>query len=170
MKKHVYIVFNKPPGVVCSHANQKGDKTIFDILPPSFSSLKIAGRLDKDSEGLLVLSSDGEFIQALSHPKNQKEKEYIITLSKPIPAEAAKKLTEGVALNDGLARAKSARSLPAKRVQVILTEGRKRQLRRMFDAIGYPVKRLERVRVGNYQNHSLQPGKHIFIKPEEVLQ
>lgn len=169
IKEDIYVAYNKPRGEVCSHNSELGDKTIFASLPKSFLSLKIAGRLDKDSEGLVILSSDGHFVNKVSHPREQKEKLYIVTTRQPVDKQSQAKLEAGVKLDDGLAKAYKTRSLPGNRVSLVLQEGRKRQIRRMFDAIDHPVVRLERIQVGRYRNDQLKPGEYVFIKPEDVL-
>lgn len=169
MKEDIYVAYNKPRGEVCSHHSERGDKTIFDSLPKSFLSLKIAGRLDKDSEGLVILSSNGDFVNKVSHPSQQKEKLYIVTTKQPVDKQSLAKLETGVKLEDGLAKAYKTRALPGNRVSLVLQEGRKRQIRKMFEAIDRPVIRLERIQVGSYRNDSLRPGEYVFIKPEDVL-
>ncbi len=169
IKENIYVAYNKPRGEVCSHSSELGDKTIFASLPKSFLSLKIAGRLDKDSEGLVILSSDGDFVNKVSHPSQQKEKLYIVTTRQPVDKQSLTKLEAGVKLDDGLAKAYKTRSLPGNRVSLVLQEGRKRQIRKMFEAIDRPVVRLERIQVGAYRNDRLKPGEYVFIKPEDVL-
>lgn len=168
-RANIYLAYNKPRGEVCSHVSQSGEKTIFANLPKAFHALKIAGRLDKDSEGLVILSSDGEFINQVSHPTAQKQKHYIVTLTKTLDKPALQRLEEGIKLDGKIANAYKVRLLPANRVSLVLQEGRKRQIRRMFEALGYPIIRLERIQVGEYRNDSLMPGKYVFIKPEDVL-
>lgn len=168
-KADIYIAYNKPRGELCSHVSQRRSKTIFENLPKAFNALKIAGRLDKDSEGLVILSSNGDFVQKVAHPSAQKEKEYLVSSDTKITPAVISSLLAGVKLDDGLATAKTAKLLKGNRALVVLTQGRKRQLRRMFEKLGCPLSMLERIRVGNYRNDQLQTGEFVFIKPEEVL-
>ncbi len=168
-KKPIYVAFNKPVGYVCSHSAQGNSKTIFSLLPKSFKHLKIAGRLDEDSSGLVILSSDGQFIHSLSHPSSSKEKEYIIILDKPFLASDLKKLKLGIKVDDEIRKFKKIAKLNGTTYRVILTEGRNRQIRRMFAALGYTVINLQRVRVGKYEIGTLSSGKHTIIQSGEVI-
>jgi 23S rRNA pseudouridine2605 synthase len=166
---NLVVALNKPVGYVCSHAQQGNSPTIFSLLPHNFGHLKIAGRLDKDSSGLVVLSSDGDLVQKLSHPKTLKPKEYIIDLDKPLAAIDQKRLLTGVKLNDGISKFDSLSKITATRWRLSLHEGRNRQIRRTLADIGYTVKTLERVSLGKLNLGSLPYGKHKVIKHQEVL-
>lgn len=168
-KSLIYVAFNKPVGYICSHLAQGNSKTIFELLPKSFAQLKIAGRLDKESEGLVLLSSDGDFVNSITHPKAQKQKEYIVTINKPINSIATTKLKTGVELHDGVSTILSVSKINASTLRVTLCEGKNRQIRRTFEQIGYTVTRLQRVRIGNYQLGLMPSGKHQIIKADEVL-
>lgn len=168
IKEDIYIAYYKPRGEICSHRSYKNDKTIFDSLPRTFSKLKIAGRLDKDSEGLILLSSDGDFIHKLSHPSMNKTKAYLVTTKQHISDDAIRKMNEGIKLEDGLSKLKVSR-VDNESVKIIMSEGRNRQIRRTLDAIELEVVKLVRVRIGNYTNSQLRPMSYLFIKPEDVL-
>ncbi len=167
-RSDIYIAFNKPRGLVCSHAKQASNATIFDALPKSFATLKIAGRLDKDSQGLVILSSDGDFIQSLSHPSNEKSKTYIVTTDKKVPEQGLSALNAGIKLDDGISKLKATLINPTS-VRVIMTEGKNRQIRRSFEALELDVIKLERVKIGKYSNPRLMPEKFVFIQPEDIL-
>lgn len=166
-RQDIYVIYNKPRGQVCSHTGQ-GSKTIFDELPKAFRQLKIAGRLDKDSEGLVVLSSDGNFIQKLSHPSESKTKVYLVTTKQAISQADTQKLNSGIKLEDGtshmLVEQKNYNTL-----KISLKEGRNRQIRRTLEAIGKDVIRLQRIKLGKYSNPSLSLASFVFVKPEEVI-
>ncbi|MBI2797839.1 rRNA pseudouridine synthase [Candidatus Saccharibacteria bacterium] len=163
------VALNKPVGYICSHAQQGDSPTIFSLLPRNFAHLKIAGRLDKDSSGLVILSSDGDLVQKLSHPSTQKPKEYVVGLDKPLAAGDQKRLVMGVKLNDGISKFDSLSKITSTRWRLSLHEGRNRQIRRTLADLGYTVKVLERVSLGGLSLSNLGTGKHKIIKPNEVL-
>ena len=162
-----YILLNKPAGYVCSRARQGSNPTVYDLLPPSLGTLRIAGRLDLESSGLLILSDDGDFIQQLSHPSNGKTKRYELTLGSPLSSADHAKLNRGIKLRDGTSFVKVI-SVTDKSLVVSLEEGRNRQLRRTFGTLGYTVERLNRVSIGSYQLGSLASGAWQKIAAPEV--
>ncbi len=153
------IILHKPAGFVSTRKDQHARDTIFDLLPQKFSRLFNVGRLDAQSEGLLLLTNDGELAQRLSHPRYEREKEYDVTLDRPWDPALASKLLRGIFL-DGQ-RAKFVRLHPVSpmRLRVVLRQGINRQIRRMFEAIGYRVKYLVRFRVGNLRLGDLPRGQ-----------
>ncbi len=155
------IVLNKPVGYVCSRDGQ-GSKTIYDLLPAEFHTLKPVGRLDKDSSGLLLLTNDGKLANSLTHPSNQKEKVYKVQLDKPLEAEHKFRIEQGVELADGLSRLRL--SGQDKDWIVRMNEGRNRQIRRTFSALGYEVTKLHRTQFGPYKLNRLISGKFDQIK------
>lgn len=167
-REDIYIVYNKPAGEICSHKSQGQSPTIFDKLPKSFMSLKIAGRLDKDSHGLVILSSNGNFIQSISHPSQAKNKIYIVKTKQNIPADLLDKLNAGVKLEDGISQLKCSKIKPDT-LRVEMQEGRNRQIRRSLEVLKLDVVDLERVSVGKYSNPSLDEGKFEFVKPEDIV-
>ena len=167
-RKDIYIAYNKPRGLVCSHIKQGSSKTIFEELPIAFANLKIAGRLDKDSEGLMILSSDGDFINKITHPSSRKDKTYLVYTKQDITQPVVAKLNEGVKLVDGVSKLKTT-IIGKNATRVIISEGRNRQIRRSFETLGLTVIKLQRVRIGLYSNRHLAPKDFIFIKPEDVL-
>ena len=147
-----YIILNKPRGYVCSRKKQGENETIYAILPKEFSVLKPVGRLDKDSSGILLLTNDGDFAFQMTHPKFRKVKEYLVSLDTPLQPIHQQMIADfGINLPDGksqlgLERLDDSR----KNWKVIMSEGRNRQIRRTFSAIGYEVEELHRTVFGSY--------------------
>ena len=158
--KTTTIMLNKPVGYVCSRDGQ-GSKTVYNLLPVELHKLKPVGRLDKSSSGLLLLTDDGKLANELTHPSNQKVKVYEITLLKPLTAHDQRTITQGVLLDDGISHLKLTGS--SKNWTVHMQEGRNRQIRRTFEAIGYTVNKLHRTQFGPYALGSLEPGKFITL-------
>lgn len=147
------IMLNKPAGYVVSR-NGQGSKTIYDLLPREYYSLKPVGRLDKDSSGLLLLTNDGDLANELTHPSRQKVKVYETTLDMPLQPLHRQMITDyGVILTDGPSKfqLERLRDGDERQWRVTMHEGRNRQIRRTFAALGYTVTRLHRTRFGSYQ-------------------
>ncbi|NOX98788.1 MAG: rRNA pseudouridine synthase [Verrucomicrobia bacterium] len=162
------ILLNKPKGFLSSRGDPQGRDTIYNLLPPSFHHLPHIGRLDLDSHGLILLSNASELSELLSHPKHKIEKEYHVTLNQTFDHDHIDRMKRGIKLEDGLAKAVSVKPLSKRRVSVILTQGYKRQIRNMFDNIGYRVKNLERIRIGNLMAYDLMPGKWKLLDDVEI--
>jgi pseudouridine synthase len=143
-----YIVFHKPPGVLSSRQSQGNKRTIYDLLPREAATLPHVGRLDAESEGLLLLTNDGGLAQALTHPSRHVEKEYEVILDRTFDVTLIPKLLKGIYLEEGRARAARVHVGAANKLDVVLTQGMNRQVRRMFAALGYKVRRLTRTRLG----------------------
>ncbi|MFA6098915.1 MAG: pseudouridine synthase [Patescibacteria group bacterium] len=165
----IYLAFHKPRGYVCTHAHYDNEKSIFDLLPEKFRHLKIAGRLDKDSEGLLILSDDGDLIYRLTHPKFEQEKRYEARTSRPLSAETIQKLKNGVELEEGLAKADTLQKSGGNIYTITLHQGWKRQIRRMFGSVNANIVSLTRVSEGNYRLGGLPSGGFKIISRSEVL-
>lgn len=168
--EYLYLAFNKPAGYVCSRRAQGDTPTLYEILPKEYQKLKTVGRLDKDSSGLILLTNDGDFAYQMTHPKFHKEKIYEVTLDQPLEPLHQQMISDyGIMLDDGPSKFTVATSAtgPAERTRftVILTEGRNRQIRRTFAALGYRVTALHRTQFGKYQLSGLKPGKYVTIKP-----
>jgi pseudouridine synthase len=116
----------------------------------------------------MLLSSDGDLIQFLSHPSSGKEKEYLVTLTKPFDKSLVRSLTRGVELDDGISRFVKASLLQPTKLRLVLTEGRNRQIRRTFEKLGYKVAILERTRIGNISLGTLAAGKYQFVKESDI--
>lgn len=176
----LYLAFHKPIGYVCSRKAQGLTPTLYELLPTKYRPLKTVGRLDKDSSGLILLTNDGDFAFQMTHPKFRKNKVYEVTLDKPLEPLHQQMISEyGVKLDDGVSRFKVIkdgfaesfpRSVPKKVVQqnhylVTLSEGRNRQIRRTFAALGYRVVKLHRTQFGKFELGCLKPGECAIIKP-----
>ena len=153
------IVFHKPPGLVCTRNDEHNRKTIYSLLPGRLQNLMHVGRLDRESEGLLLLSNDGELAQALTHPKHKVEKLYHVTLDQAFDNEIITQLEKGVFTEVGKAKADKVKRLSPRRLAMILTTGKKRQIRYMIQAVHHRVKRLVRLEVGPISLGDLKPGK-----------
>lgn len=149
------IMLNKPAGYVCSRDGQ-GARTIYDLLPAKLQHLKPVGRLDKDSSGLLLLTNDGELAHQLTHPSFQKAKIYEVELDKSLAANDKTQIEIGVTLDDGPSRFQLQGN--DSKWTITMREGRNRQIRRTFIAVGYKVTKLHRTNLGNYQLNRLEPG------------
>ena len=153
------IALHKPAGFVSSRSDPNARDTIFDLLPPKFPRLFNIGRLDAQSEGLLLLTNDGNFAQQLTHPRFKIEKEYEVTLDRQWDREHAQKLLRGIFLDGQRAQIARIHSIGPTRLRVVLRQGINQQIRRMFYAVGYEVKRLVRVRIGNLRLGDLPRGQ-----------
>jgi 23S rRNA pseudouridine2605 synthase len=168
-----YFAFHKPAGVVTTMRDPQGRTDIRGFLPEEGPRVFPVGRLDRETEGLLLLTNDGDLANALTHPRFGVEKEYLAEVEGvPTPKHAAQ-LRRGVELEDGQARAKSARvagrSGDRGAVRLVMTEGRKREVRRLLAAVGLPVTRLVRVRVGAVRLGRLPPGERRELTHDEVI-
>ncbi len=164
----IVIALHKPRGLVCTRSDEHRRETIYSALPPMLHSLHHTGRLDLDSEGLLILTNDGDLTQRLMHPRSGIEKEYLVTANQSFdPADLAK-LTKGIYTPDGKLVAKRAELLSPRRLKIILQHGAKRQIRVMLEALGYKVGRLLRVRIGSLWLGDLKPGEHAQLAPAEI--
>lgn len=156
------ILFNKPIGYVCSRKGQ-GSRTIYELLPESLHQLKPVGRLDKDSSGVLLLTNDGDLAHRLAHPGFQKEKHYRLTLNKPLEPNDQAKVLKGVQLIDGPSQLGLKPGHTVSEWEVVMHEGRNRQIRRTFEALGYIVTTLERTKFGPYSLDQLGNQRFIFL-------
>lgn len=156
------IILNKPVGYVVSRDGQ-GSKTIYDLLPDSFSSLKPVGRLDKDSSGLLVLTNDGGLANQLTHPSFYKIKSYEVVLDQPLQPLHRQMISDmGIQLDDGPSKLQLDRLKDDDDTtwRVTMHEGRNRQIRRTFAALGYTVQKLHRTTFGDYHLDGIEPGSY----------
>ena len=160
----LYLAFNKPVGYVCSRRAQGEAPTLYELLPEDYQKLKTVGRLDKDSSGLILLTNDGDFAFQMTHPKFHKEKIYEVELDRPLEPLHQQMISDyGVMLDDGPS---SFTVIHDNNIYtVVLSEGRNRQIRRTFAALGYRVTKLHRIQFGKYQLSGLKPGKYVIIKP-----
>lgn len=171
-KEHTYVALHKPAGIVTTMSDEKQRETVIDLLPPKLRHLKPVGRLDMYSEGLLLLTNDGEFALRLTHPRHHLPKVYAVKVTGSVTDAHAQLLAKGVPLEDG-------KTLPAKvtilernksytELEITLVEGRNRQIRRMFAYLGYPIARLVRLAIGGLQLGHIAPGAWRYLTSQEV--
>lgn len=163
--QHRYFAYYKPRGVVVSKSDPEGRKTVFDLLklPREVNSV---GRLDKESEGLLLLTDDGEFLQRYTHPSFGIRKVYRVQISRPLAAEERRRLLDGVELEEKRVKALALKACPGPEghwIEITLGEGLKREIRRMLEVLGVKVLRLIRIRHGEVELGRLQPGQVLEI-------
>jgi 23S rRNA pseudouridine2605 synthase len=167
----VYLLLNKPAGVVTTVTDPQGRPTVMDLVPANPRVYPV-GRLDRDTEGLLLLTNDGELANRLAHPRYEIEKTYVAQIRGPLKRHAVRALLEGVELEDGIARARSVRELGKAQdhplMELLLAEGRKREVRRMLAAVNIPLERLARVRIGPLPLGDIAPGKFRPLNGAEV--
>jgi 23S rRNA pseudouridine2605 synthase len=158
------IALHKPRGIVVTRRDERDRRTVYDLLPPHLPWLFPAGRLGADSEGLLILTNDSALAVRLTEPAHAIPKTYHVKLDAMPPTDDLQRLRKGIELADGMTRSARVRRLSsptdAPVLEVILTEGRNRQIRRMCTAIGHKVRRLLRVSIGSYQLGTLAPGSY----------
>ncbi|HET9173814.1 MAG TPA: pseudouridine synthase [Candidatus Saccharimonadales bacterium] len=163
------IILHKPTGYVVSRLGQ-GSKTIYELLPPEFHTLKPVGRLDKDSSGLLLMTNNGALANQLTHPRYAKTKIYDVMLNKPLaPLHKQMIIDYGVQLEDGLSSFQLTKRSDDRQWRVTMQEGRNRQIRRTFAALGYTVIKLHRTRFGNYQLNDIKSGSWQKVTENEIL-
>jgi 23S rRNA pseudouridine2605 synthase len=164
----VYLLLNKPSGYLTTREDEQERKTVYDLLPRKFPKLAHVGRLDKESEGLILLTNDGDLSLRLTHPKYKLEKEYLVTIDRELNGADIPKFRRGVYLEEGRARFESIFKKNTRQVRVILTQGYKRQIRRVFAALDYKVRELRRIRIGPLMDLELKVGEFRFLNSEEV--
>ena len=167
-RNNVYIALNKPVGITCT--TEKGVKgNIVDLVNHPFRVFHI-GRLDKDSEGLILLTNDGDIVNEILRSENQHEKEYIVSVDRPITPEFLKQMSEGVKILDTVTLPCKVEQLSKYDFKIILTQGLNRQIRRMCEALGYNVYRLQRIRIMNIQLDNLPVGQWRYLSKKEKVQ
>ncbi|MGL1903071.1 MAG: rRNA pseudouridine synthase [Fibrobacterales bacterium] len=162
------ILFNKPENYVCSKKDTHGRPTIFDLLPLEYKDFNYIGRLDLNSRGLMLLSSDGELIHRLTHPSYDIPRTYEVRLDKIFDERSAHKLQNGVLIDENEKTRPAEVKFQGKNVEMILREGKKREIRRMMSAVGYEVIDLKRVSYGNIELRDLEERKCRPLTDSEV--
>lgn len=163
----VYYLLNKPRGVISTSTDPQDRPTVIDLVPSEPRVFSV-GRLDLDTEGLLVITNDGDLAHRLTHPSLSVEKAYLVQVEgTPSPA-AIRRLREGVELEDGTTSPAKVSLTPPNLLRLVIHEGRNRQVRRMCAAVGHPVVRLARYRIGPLADPSLAPGQWRHLDPSEV--
>lgn len=174
VREQVYLLLNKPKGVVTTTDDERGRQTVMDLIPEQYRHLKPVGRLDKDTEGLLILTNDGELAARLTHARYGVEKEYVATVEGIPPSDVMERLRKGVFIENvrmRMAKVWMEKQDPKRMIAtlgVILHEGRKRQIREMMEAVGFPIRSLRRVRVGSLYVKGMAPGECRLIPQKDV--
>jgi 23S rRNA pseudouridine2605 synthase len=164
----VYYLLNKPAGVVTTADDPQGRATVLELVPSDPRVFPV-GRLDRDTEGLLVLTNDGALAQVLTHPSHGVPKEYVAEVEHGTPRPGAlRSLRRGVELDDGMTAPAEVGVLAPGVLRLVIHEGRKRQVRRMCAAVGHPVRRLVRTRIGPLRDTTLAPGRWRALSVDEV--
>jgi len=177
--KFVYLLLNKPTGIVCTCEDPQGRKTVLDMLPSQYQHIYPVGRLDYDSSGALILTNDGDFANYLMHPRHHVAKIYEVWVSDIPSNQTIKQWQEGIIL-DGrptlptsvnilrIERKKNLNQNPRTQLQIILKEGRNRQIRRMAEQLGHPVLALHRVAIASISVNSLRAGAYRLLNNDEI--
>ncbi len=164
----VYYLLHKPKGVISTANDPQGRRTVNDLVPAEPRVYPV-GRLDKDTEGLLLITNDGDLTYRLTHPSQGVEKEYLAEVSQKVSRGSLRRLREGIQLEDGLTSPARVSQIQDGIIKIVIHEGRNRQVRRMFQAIGHPVKRLIRTRIGNMVDLTLQSGQWRQLNTLDLL-
>lgn len=162
------ILLNKPAGYTTTRSDRHAERTIFDLLPTDTGHLFHVGRLDKESEGLLLLTNDGILAQDLMHPSKGIDKEYEVILDKPFSERDAAALKRGTWIEGSVARVGSVRALGPTKIQIVLHQGLKRQIRVMLGQLGFKVQRLVRTRLGPLTLRGVKPGSYRDLRKEDL--
>jgi len=175
-ERKVYYLFYKPRGVISAVTDDKGRKTVVDFFPHVEERIFPVGRLDYDTSGLLLLTNDGEFANLMTHPSNQMDKTYIVKTEGIVQRHLLKQLASGIKLEDGMTAPARVKEVGVDRkknrslLEVTIHEGRNRQVRRMFEAIGHPVQKLRRDRFAHLTLHGLNAGDYRELTAHEIKQ
>ena len=170
--KHVYYKFYKPAGYITTCDDEKGRKTIYDLLPENLYNLKPVGRLDKDSTGLLILTNDGDLINELTHPSVKVPKVYIVSVDAKMHPHEFEQMAKGIEIEPGKIAYADVTLLEADNrhtlMQIVLYQGMNRQIRKMIEYFGYEVKSLKRIQHATIQLEGLRRGEFKPIKPQQI--
>mgnify|MGYP001572723463 CR=1 FL=1 len=162
------ILLHKPKGLICTKDDELQRETIYELLPPNMRHLNHVGRLDQDSEGLLVMTNDGDLAQELSHPKKKIEKEYLVTVNQAFSNEVLDQFLKGIWTGEAKAHAKAVKRLSPRRFLIILETGLKRQIRMMCKAAHLNVVKLVRIRIGHVTGGGLEPGRFSELDAHDI--
>ena len=165
--KKVYYLLNKPKGYVSSARDPHNSKNVLSLVPKNPRVFPV-GRLDKDSQGLLLMTNDGDFAYQLTHPKFLCQKTYLVKVNKEMDSNIKSKLEKGMKFSEGLARADKVKILAKNELEIVLHQGFNRQIRRMMAELGYKVIFLKRIKQGNFSLGNLPEGKYRPLKLEEI--
>lgn len=166
----IHAILHKPPGFVCTADDERGRRTIFELLPEKWPRVFHVGRLDRESEGLILVTNDGDLALRLTHPRYHVEKEYEVGLDKPFDPAHREKLLRGFHIPGGRAKAEQVTEIKPQLLRMILRQGIKRQIRLMLYELGYEVVHLRRVRIGPVRLGPLPPGAWRMLTAKELTQ
>jgi len=172
--ERIYLMLNKPAGYLTTRRDERKRPTVMDLVADLSGTIYPVGRLDLETEGLLLFTNDGDFAYRLLHPSHEVEKTYLVWV-KGVPSDdAIQRLRQGVTIPSGttapakVKRLKVSKDGATARFEVVIHEGKKRQVRLMFKAVGHPVIRLKRIRIGNLRLDNLPSGEYRYLTPEEI--
>ncbi len=173
VKKNEYYILNKPKGYICSVKDEKGRKTVLDLMPQNIGRIYPVGRLDYDSEGLIVLTTDGELAQHLTHPSNEVPKTYLVKIEGTINEAGLNPIRSGVDIGGYVTKKCKAHIVETNKeytkIHVTITEGKNREIRKMFEAIGREVTLLKRIKIGELTLRGLSRGEYRKLSRQEVI-
>lgn len=172
IQKNEYYILNKPKGYICSVSDDKGRKTVMDLMPANVGRIYPVGRLDYDSEGLLILTTDGELAQKLTHPSNEIPKTYLVKVEGTLTETALNPIRSGIEIDGYVTKKCKAHIVETNKaytkVHITITEGKNREVRKMFAAIGKEVQLLKRIKVGDLTLRGLDRGAYRKLSKQEV--
>ena len=172
LKKNEYYILNKPKGYLCTVRDDKGRKTVLDLMPATIGRIYPVGRLDYDSEGLLILTTDGELAQHLMHPSNEVPKTYLVKIEGTINEAGLNPIRSGIDIGGYVTKKCKAHIVETNKeytkIHVTVTEGKNREIRRMFEAIGKEVTLLKRIRIGELTLRGLDRGAYRKLTQQEI--
>ena len=172
VKKNEYYILNKPKGYICSVSDDKGRKTVMDLMPNGVGRIYTVGRLDYDSEGLLILTTDGALAQHLTHPSNEVPKTYLVKIEGTITENALNPIRSGIEIDGYVTKKCKAHIVETNKeytkIHITLIEGKNREIRKMFEAIGKNVTLLKRIKVGELSLRGLDRGSYRKLSKQEI--
>ena len=174
LAERIYLMLNKPAGCLTTRRDERGRPTVMELVADLRDTIYPVGRLDLETEGLLLFTNDGDFAYRLLHPSHEVEKTYLVWVKGVPRDDAIQRLRQGVTISSGatapakIKRVKVSKDSASTKFEVVIHEGKKRQVRLMFKAVGHPVIRLKRVRIGNLRLGNLPSGQYRFLSPEEI--
>ena len=172
MQKNEYYLLNKPKGYICSVSDEKGRKTVMDLMPSNVGRIYPVGRLDYDSEGLLIMTTDGELAQNLMHPSNEVPKTYLVKIEGVLTEADLNPIRSGIEIDGYVTKKSKAHIVETNKaftkVHVTITEGKNREIRKMFAAIGKEVMLLKRIKIGEINLRGLDRGAYRKLTVAEV--
>ncbi len=172
LKKNEYYILNKPKGYICSVSDERGRKTVMDLMPQGAGRIYPVGRLDYDSEGLIIMTTDGELAQKLTHPSHEVPKTYLVKIEGVMTETDLNPIRSGVEIDGYVTKKCKAHVVETNKaytkIHITLTEGKNREIRKMFDAIGKEVTLLKRIKIGEITLRGLDRGAYRKLSPQEI--